>query len=72
MKDRPNHISPTVNEIAVPTRPQKPRDSYGQGRGAVFQPGRAPQGGFHPVWDFGPNPTDVKNSPVSKPEKGTI
>jgi len=72
MKDRPNHISKKVTEIASPTRPQRPRDTYGHGTGAVFKPGVAPVGGYHSMWAFGDNPTDTKNSPVSKPEKGTV
>jgi hypothetical protein len=29
-------------------------------------------GGFQSVWNYSGNPTDYKNSPVSKPEKGGV
>lgn len=72
MKDRPNHISKKVVEIANPTRPQRPRDTYGLGVPGVFKPGVAPVGGYKSIWAFGDNPTDTKNSPTNKPEKGRI
>jgi hypothetical protein len=37
-----------------------------------FTPGKAPSGGFTAVWDYSGRPNDTKNSPIAKPEKGTI
>ena len=52
--------------IAVPTRPQKPKDGFGFG-GGTFTPGRAPEGGYQAVWNFSDRPNDYKNSPSTKP-----
>jgi len=66
-----NYVDPGTGTAAVPTRPQKPKDAMGFG-GGTFKPGTAPAGGFQAVWNFSGRPNDYKNSPVSKPEKGTI
>ena len=62
---------PSSGMAAMPVRPQKPKDGFGFG-GGTFTPGRAPAGGFQAVWNFGPDPKDYKNSPVSKPDKGVV
>ena len=75
MKDLKNKNSatdprfPMLGAHSVPVRPQKPRDGYGYG-GGTFTPGKAPLGGFQAVWNFSDRPTDYKNSPTAKPEKG--
>jgi len=77
MKDQSNKNSMTDKwekaggQPSVAVRPQKPRDGMGFG-GGTFTPGRAPAGGFQAVWNFGPDPKDYKNSPVSKPDKGVV
>jgi hypothetical protein len=52
-------------------KPEIPQDAYGRGSGR-FTPGRAPAGGFTPVWDYSDRPVDVKNSPTGKPGKQVI
>ena len=49
------------------TKPQSPKNVMGRGHN-TFTPGKAPMGGFTPVWDFSGRPGDMKNSPTSKPE----
>ena len=53
---------------AKPVRAQMPKDCYGHGANK-YEPGVAPVGGFHSVFDFSGRSGDYKNSPVSKPEK---
>jgi hypothetical protein len=66
---RTDALRPIGKIEAVPTRVQSPRDAYGY-KGGTFTPGKAPHGGFQPVWNFGtPSPGDSKNSPTGKPEK---
>lgn len=57
--------------MAQATKPQSMKNVMGMG-GGTFTPGTAPRGGFQAVWNFGPDPKDYKNSPVSKPEKGVV
>ena len=52
--------------VAMPVRPQKPKDGFGFG-GGTFTPGRAPEGGYQAVWNFSDRPNDYKNSPTTKP-----
>ena len=52
--------------MAMATKPQSMKNVMGLG-GGTFTPGRAPEGGYQAVWNFGPDPKDYKNSPVSKP-----
>ena len=66
-----NMFDPASGRAAMPVRPQKPKDGFGFG-GGTFTPGRMPSGGYQAVWNFGPDPKDYKNSPVSKPDKGVV
>lgn len=77
MKDRQNkntHDGSRNIETGIvtqPVRPQKPKDSMGFG-GGTFTPGHAPFGGFQAVWNFSGDPKNYKNSPTSKPDKGSV
>ena len=69
-----NSQNKNLNEPAYPakaTKPQTVRNTYGLG-GGTFKPGVAPAGGFQSVWNFSDRPNDYKNSPSTKPEKGTV
>ena len=62
-----------LNEMsrgARAAKPQTPKNVMGRGHNS-FTPGKAPMG-YTAVWDFSDRPYDLKNSPTSKPEKGTI
>lgn len=66
MKDQYNK---NLNEPSMGARAIKPqtiKNTMGRG-GGTFNPGTAPAGGYQAVWNFSGNPSDVKNSPVSKP-----
>ncbi len=69
-----NSQNKNLNEPAYPakaTKPQTVRNTYGLG-GGTFKSGVAPAGGFQSVWNFSDRPNDYKNSPSTKPEKGTV
>ena len=69
-----NSQNKNLNEPAYPAKPTKPqtvRNTLGLG-GGTFKSGVAPAGGFQAVWNFSDNPTDYKNSPSTKPEKGCV
>ena len=70
MKDENNRMKQGKAEMAYPTRPQIVRDTFGKGVNS-YTSGKAPPG-YVSTWDFSGNPTDYKNSPVSKPEKGSV
>jgi len=54
-------------QVAQATRPQLPRDVYGDGR-PTYASGEMPKGGYQAMWTFcGSNQT--KNSPTTKPGK---
>ena len=70
MKDKSNKNTNEIHMVKA-IKPETPQDAYGYGSGR-FTPGRAPSGGFTPVWDYSDRPVDVKNSPTSKPGKQVI
>lgn len=71
MKDKSGKIISDAQPMATATRPQTIKDTLGHGTNC-FNPGVAPRGGFVSTWDFSGRQYDYKNSPVTKPEKGTI
>ena len=71
MKDQSGKNLNEPSYMAKAVKHQTVRNTFGLG-GGTFTPGRAPAGGFQAVWNFGPDPKDYKNSPVSKPDKGVV
>ena len=71
MKDFSNKNLNKINMSGVATKPQTIKNTMGRG-GGYFNPGTAPSGGYQSMWCFGENKGDFKNSPVSKPEKGSV
>ena len=71
MKDQSGKNLNEPSYMAKAVKPQTVRNTFGLG-GGTFTPGRAPAGGFQAVWNFGPDPKDYKNSPISKPDKGVV
>ena len=71
MKDQSGKNLNEPSYMAKAVKPQTVRNTFGLG-GGTFTPSRAPAGGFQAVWNFGPDPKDYKNSPVSKPDKGVV
>ena len=71
MKDQSGKNLNEPSYMAKAVKPQTVRNTFGLG-GGTCTPGRAPAGGFQAVWNFGPDPKDYKNSPVSKPDKGVV
>jgi hypothetical protein len=71
MKDKSGKTISDAQPMATATRPQTIKDTLGNGTNS-WTSGVAPKGGFHSTWDFSGRTGDYKNSPVTKPEKGTI
>jgi hypothetical protein len=58
------------NEETYSFKPQTPTCVLGYGHNS-FTPGKSPAG-YTAVWDYSGRPNDLKKSPTSKPEKGTL
>jgi hypothetical protein len=71
MKDKSGKTINDAQPMATATRPQTIKDTLGNGTNS-WTSGVAPKGGYHSTWDFSGRTGDYKNSPVTKPEKGTI
>lgn len=68
MKDEKNLNLNEPARGARAVKPQTVKQTMGRGHNS-FTEGKWPLGGLTTVWDYSGRPNDVKNSPISKPEK---